>query len=191
MWFTSPFPYFHSSSNASSAPIAFLSDDGQRSLRYSPYFANSGFYYLSSVPQNIYLAWSIMLAYDNLQATGSHQNVFTMVLQERLDMTPYSKHRMLTLEEFPSGVKFHHDKKYMQNLAKGVVHPYIFHMCWTANKSQKITNFRNVSMWYLQNSCQAPALKAGSGAIYKKVVVEKQMSREVTDLCCTAPMKKQ
>ena len=30
----------------SSAPDAYFSDDGQRGIRYTPFFANSGFYYV-------------------------------------------------------------------------------------------------------------------------------------------------
>ena len=53
VWFKDPFPYFHefiASVEATDAnsplPDAFLSDDGQRStVRYSPFYANSGFYY--------------------------------------------------------------------------------------------------------------------------------------------------
>ena len=57
VWFQDPFPYFHSYGKDSSGNVevgmegsenikAFFSDDGQRSLRYSPFYANSGFYYL-------------------------------------------------------------------------------------------------------------------------------------------------
>jgi hypothetical protein len=55
VWFKDPFPYFHSYGKDSEGNViiknsehieAFFSDDGQRSLRYSPFYANSGFYYL-------------------------------------------------------------------------------------------------------------------------------------------------
>jgi Nucleotide-diphospho-sugar transferase len=55
VWFKDPFPYFHNFGKDSEGNVivkgsehieAFFSDDGQRSLRYSPFYANSGFYYL-------------------------------------------------------------------------------------------------------------------------------------------------
>ena len=54
VWFRDPFPYFKAyrqkamvkSKMSGSYAEAFFSDDGQRSLRYSPFFANSGFYYM-------------------------------------------------------------------------------------------------------------------------------------------------
>ena len=62
VWFKDPFPYFHNYGKDSNGNIevgmegsdnieAFFSDDGQRSLRYSPFYANSGFYYLKGIIQ--------------------------------------------------------------------------------------------------------------------------------------------
>lgn len=38
---------------------AFLSDDGQRSLRYTPFYANSGFYFLFANNRTEYFAWTM------------------------------------------------------------------------------------------------------------------------------------
>ena len=54
VWFKDPFPYFanyieeqkEKAELTGSAVEGFFSDDGQRSLRYAPFYANSGFYYL-------------------------------------------------------------------------------------------------------------------------------------------------
>ena len=54
VWYKDPFPYFHKAMEESvektkktgSVIEGFFSDDGQRSLRYAPFYANSGFYYL-------------------------------------------------------------------------------------------------------------------------------------------------
>ena len=54
VWFKDPFPYFHDYIKSSNEKTlltgsnieGFFSDDGQRSLRYAPFYANSGFYYL-------------------------------------------------------------------------------------------------------------------------------------------------
>ena len=77
VWFRDPFPFFHEYIRTAAAksvsgahPDAFFSDDGQRSLRYSPFYANSGFYYLLCNPRTAHFAWSVMAAFDLLQTTG-------------------------------------------------------------------------------------------------------------------------
>lgn len=75
MWFRDPMPYFHSyraathnrSLETGSFVDAFFSDDGQRSMRYTPFYANSGFYYLVANEKSTYFAWSIMAAMDAIQ----------------------------------------------------------------------------------------------------------------------------
>jgi len=75
VWFRNPMPYFKEyaaaawerSNLSGSHPEAFFSDDGQRSLRYSPFFANSGFYYLLGTPKSAAFAWSIMITFDAVQ----------------------------------------------------------------------------------------------------------------------------
>lgn len=178
VWFKNPFEFFKEHRNSSQGEItAFLSDDGQRSLRYTPFYANSGFYYIVSTPSNINFAYSVMTAFDILQATGSHQNVFTFRLMENLDLIE-SHHMFLSLYDFPSGVKFHHDKKFMTEIAQGTKHPYIFHMCWTANKGQKLTNFKQVKMWYLQDKCNINSLVPPNGDLYKKISSVKATGKE-------------
>jgi len=113
--------------NALPQADAYLSDDGQRSLRYTPFFANSGFYYLVANPRTEYFAWTIMTAFDLLHITGSHQNVFTIRLIEALDLADI-KPKLLSLREFPSGVKFNHDKPYMRAIKDEHEHPFVFHM---------------------------------------------------------------
>jgi hypothetical protein len=106
---------------------AYLSDDGQRSLRYTPFFANSGFYYLVANPKTEYFAWTVLIAFDLLHITGSHQNIFTIRLIESLDLADM-RPKLLSLREFPSGVKFNHDKPYMRAIRDGHEHPFVFHM---------------------------------------------------------------
>lgn len=108
-------------------PDIYLSDDGQRSLRYAPFYANSGFYYVHSNARTIQLSWSIMAAFDLLQVTGSHQNIYTFKLMESLDLSDL-RPGYLNMDEFPSGVKFSHDAPYMLALKAGTIRPYMFHM---------------------------------------------------------------
>jgi hypothetical protein len=124
VWFRDPFPYFKAyiakaqakSQLTGSFPEAFFSDDGQRSLRYSPFFANSGFYYLLATERSEWFAYSVMTAFDAVQVLGSHQNVFTARMVEGLAFG----HRhvvLLPLEAFPTGIIYHHDRLFA-DLAK-------------------------------------------------------------------------
>ena len=132
VWFKDPFPYFHNyiaecQRNGTVAPQAFFSDDGQRSHRYTPYYANSGFYYILSSPQAINFAWSVMAAFDTVQVSGSHQNVLTMRLIEGLGLT-YFHVKILSMYDFPGGMFYHHNKKFMAKLTSHQLVPYHFHM---------------------------------------------------------------
>eukprot|EP01033_Poteriospumella_lacustris_P013982 gene13982-9986_t len=160
VWFREPMGYFHEYIRAHQADmemsgvptIAFFSDDGQRSRRYTPFFANSGFYYLLADPRSEYFAWSIMIAMDAIQVLGSHQNVFTTRLMEAISVTA-GHSKILPLGDFPTGIMYHHHRGYMKRLAEKKVHPYNFHMCWTQGKPDKLVYLRKASMWYLTEQC--------------------------------------
>ena len=135
VWFREPFSYFKDyiertkarSDMTGSYVEAFLSDDGQRSLRYAPFYGNSGFYYLLGTPRSEYFTWSIMISFDAVQVLGSHQNVFTTKMVEGLAIS-HQHVMILPLYEFPTGILYHHDLAYMRRLAKKQENPYHFHM---------------------------------------------------------------
>lgn len=138
VWFRSPFAHLHRNMQDAQGQFqfeAYLSDDGARAIRYSPYFANSGFYYLRSTESTRSFSYSVMLGFDILHATGSHQNVFTFRLLENAELFPAARKKFLSLLDFPSGVKFHHDKGFMKKIVAQQAHPFIFHMCWTGETS--------------------------------------------------------
>jgi len=130
----------------------YFSDDGQRNLRFSPFYINSGFYYLKSNSRTKYFTWSALAAYDYLLVTSSHQFLFNMKLLESLDFARISP-AILNLNSYPTGIKFNHDKPYMKGLREGIIKPYLFHMCWTVNKDQKINNFKSIDRWYVKGEC--------------------------------------
>lgn len=135
VWFREPMGYFHKyiadnqdKFTRQKTPVeAFFSDDGQRSRRYTPFYANSGFYYLLSSERSIYFTWSIMVAMDAIQVLGSHQNVFTTRLLETVSLTT-THTKILPLEDFPTGIMYHHHQGYMKRLKQKKVDPYNFHM---------------------------------------------------------------
>ena len=214
VWFRDPFPYFKAfldnekksieeGKSLAGFPVeAFFSDDGQRSKRYSPYFFNSGFYYMKATPRSVYFTWSIMTDFDAVQVTGSHQNVFTLRLVESLGLgAAYTQ--ILKLYEFPNGILYHHDKKYMDRMNHNQEDPYHFHMCWTQGKPQKLDYLRLAKMWYLQEQCSAlPDLIFPRGQVYKELknkdrgykrsphewtgnnVKETEALRHMSNFCC-------
>lgn len=46
--------------------------------------------------------------------------------------------RMADMRMFPSGYMYHHDKKYIEDIKSYNIYPYVFHMCWTDNRDQKV-----------------------------------------------------
>ncbi len=68
-----------------------------------------------------------MTAFDAVQVLGSHQNVFTTKLVEGLALSSQNV-MILPIEDFPTGILFHHDKPYMNKLKKKKIHPFHFHM---------------------------------------------------------------
>ncbi len=135
VWFREPMEYFHRvieenrarSEQTGSYMEAFFSDDGQRSMRYTPFFANSGFYYFLASPRTEAYTWSIVAAMADIQVLGSHQNVFTQKLIDGLALSARNT-KMLSLDEFPNGIMYHHDLNYMKKLKMKQVDPYHFHM---------------------------------------------------------------
>ncbi len=132
----------------------YFSDDGQRNLRFAPFYINSGFYYLKCNSRTKYFTWSMLAAYDYLLVTSSHQFLFNMKLLESLDFARLSP-AILNINNYPTGIKYNHDKPYMKGLSEGIIKPYMFHMCWTVNKDQKISNFKSIHHWYIKRECSS------------------------------------
>lgn len=130
----------------------YFSDDGQRTLRFAPFFINSGFYYLKCNSRTKYFTWSMLAAYDYLLVTSSHQFLFNMKLLESLDYARLSP-VILNINNYPTGIKYNHDKPYMKGFNEGIIKPYMYHMCWTVNKDQKISNFKSINHWYIRREC--------------------------------------
>lgn len=121
------------------SPDIVFSDDGNPSLRYSPFFANSGFYYVHANPKTEQLAWSIMESFDYIQRLGSHQNVLTMRMMELTDMAGLTS-KIIPLDELPNGILYHHDRAFMNRMFRREISPYGFHMCWTKGKPEKLVS---------------------------------------------------
>jgi hypothetical protein len=76
---------------------------------------------------------------------------------------------ILPIYQFPTGILYHHDRKFMRRLKRKEEDPYGFHMCWTQGKPDKLKYLRKASMWYLTEQCSPLESLIESGSVYQQV----------------------
>ena len=77
VWYRNPIPFFETQN------LHFdllFQDDGGHSVRYAPYSANSGFYYVRANPKTKYFFHSLLMNGDLIQKTKSHQQALARCL---------------------------------------------------------------------------------------------------------------
>jgi len=132
----------------------YFQDDGSRAERYSPYSANSGFYYVRSNNRTKHLFRHFIYSADLITAWSSHQAVLIALLAEHnllmgLSVKIFAKE----MEEFPGGFQFHYKKDAMKKLMRGESDAIIFHMSFTKNKDDKVEFLQQMGEWYLKDEC--------------------------------------
>ena len=60
---------------------------------------------------------------------------------------------------FPQGQIFHRKKAIMQSFVDGTERPYVFHMCWTAGRTDKLRYLKNMALWFLEPKCDQDSWK--------------------------------
>lgn len=152
VWYRNPIPFFEKEN------LKFdllFQDDGGHTRRYSPYSANSGFYYVRANPRTKYFFHSLLMAGALIQKTDSHQQALIALLTDHsslfgLQTKVFSRDSW----EFPGGYQYHmRNGQYMRDLFDGKIDPFIFHMSWTKNKDNKLLFFRQMGEWYVQDQC--------------------------------------
>lgn len=133
-----------------------IADDGNRQIRFAPYSANSGLYFVRSNGRSKHLFRSMMYAGDIIFASRSHQQILIQMLAEHNSLSGL-RVKVLSREDtefpFPSGYHYNMNRNYMKQLAKGEKKPYVFHMCWTLNREDKVAYMKQMGMWYLNDKC--------------------------------------
>jgi len=76
---------------------------------------------------------------------------------------------LLPIYKFPTGILYHHDRKFMRRLKQKKEDPYGFHMCWTQGKPDKLKYLRLASMWYLTPECSPLENLIQGGSVYSMV----------------------
>lgn len=171
VWFKSPWSAFDDESID-----GFFMDDGARSERFSPLYANSGFYFLRSNRVVSHFMQGLLFSYDSIVQYASHQTVFIQGLTEHIARNGM-RVKVLSNVEFPGGQIYHHRKELMKQISARTYLPYVFHMCWTRTKADKLSQFIASDLWYLTTACN------GTDATLRS----QQEGKISIDTCCLDP----
>eukprot|EP00607_Mallomonas_marina_P007308 CAMPEP_0182418196 /NCGR_PEP_ID=MMETSP1167-20130531/2668_1 /TAXON_ID=2988 /ORGANISM="Mallomonas Sp, Strain CCMP3275" /LENGTH=466 /DNA_ID=CAMNT_0024592271 /DNA_START=567 /DNA_END=1964 /DNA_ORIENTATION=- len=143
VWMKDPRPMLQATSHD-----AVFMDDGARTPRFTPFFANTGFYYLRCNSIVLHLMERVVRGVGEIAFTHSHQATLNRHLLETQGLLNLQIN-VLSSVDFPSGIMFHHNKSYMKRLSHHQEDPYVFHMCWTNNRHEKVTFFKQIGMWFI------------------------------------------
>ena len=156
IWFKHPLDFFHDKTSPIYSYDAYFQDDGARSIRYQPYSANSGFYFMRNNPRTQYFLTQLVLAGDLILKTYSHQQALVSMLAEHSSLFGL-KVKVMSKEDdrFPGGFHYHQKgpNSYFKRYFRGETDPWIFHMSWTLNKDNKLQYLRQIGEWYVQDQC--------------------------------------
>jgi len=142
VWFKDPVPYMETL-YGDDTDILFM-DDGGRTPRFTPLYVNSGFYWMKYNSRTVYLMEKMLKSVSEISTTHSHQATLIRHIVESHEIVGLEI-KMVDQRLFPSGYMYHHEKKYIASLKEYGVFPYVFHMCWTDNRDQKVLAFVCVS----------------------------------------------
>jgi hypothetical protein len=158
IWWTDPLAYFK---NDGQQYDAYFQDDGARSARYSPFSANTGFYYLRSNPRTRIFMHDVFQSYNLISQWRSHQHALCMILIEHHSRFGL-KVKILEQHPFAIGQLYHRQKPFMREIWYGTRQPYVFHWSWTEGKVEKLKYSRETGMWYLKGECTDKTLQEKS-----------------------------
>lgn len=174
VWYQNPLPFFEDKQSPLAKFDIIFQDDGARSVRFAPFAANSGFYYVKFTRKTRYLFVALLYNADLIAASGSHQQALIQLITEHSSLYGL---RVKTISDpvLLSGYHYHRDPIVMREVVKGTLNPppLIMHMCWTHSKENKVIFMQQMGMWYVDDQCQGDALKA----VFGETVLQQ---------CCTA-----
>eukprot|EP01038_Epipyxis_sp_PR26KG_P009477 gene9477-12768_t len=144
VWLKDPFPYF----KYLAEDILFM-DDGARTPRYTPFFVNSGFYFVKYNARTLHMFETMMkCGSSEIGQTHSHQSVLIKHISEVHHLFGLQVF-VLDMDLFPSGQAYHENKKFVKKIQDRTYRPFVFHMCWTSNRVDKVVYFKDIGLWYL------------------------------------------
>lgn len=181
VWYKNPVEFFEKKDPHLQEFDMLFQDDGGHTVRYTPYSANSGFYFVRYNARTEHFFSALLLAGDLIFKTDSHQQALISLMSEHVSLyglrvKVFSRDE----EDFPGGYQYHqHSGKYMKALFAGEVHPYIFHMSWTKNKDNKLLFLQQMGEWYVNEQCIHKKANEISGVVSTD-------SDSFVSTCCSA-----
>ncbi|KAL7579631.1 hypothetical protein ACA910_007994 [Epithemia clementina (nom. ined.)] len=155
IWFQDPLrDYFANKEIWDSEYDVIFQDDGARGLRFAPYFANSGFYFMRNNVRTRAYADALLFSMTHILSTRSHQQVLIAVLSEHVSLFGLRvKVVSRDSNDLPCGFHWHQRPEFIRSIFSGDVHPIVFHMSWTRNKENKVKFFQQMGEWYVNDQC--------------------------------------
>ncbi|KAL7580223.1 hypothetical protein ACA910_012967 [Epithemia clementina (nom. ined.)] len=179
LWYKHPLSdYFVKPGHWTEKYDAIFQDDGGHSVRYAPYSANSGFYYVRHNDRTRSFLNTLLMSSDIIIQTDSHQQAMIAILNEHVSLYGLRvKVVSRDEEDMPGGYQWNMKSgSYMKAFFSGEIKPLIFHMSWTMNKDNKIKYFQQMGAWHVEERCIAKRKNEISGAA---------SSNELTSTCCS------
>lgn len=133
VWMRNPIPYLDSLVDYD---LVFM-DDGARTPRFSPYFTNTGFYLVRHNERSCFMFERLIRSVGEISYTASHQATLIRHLTESIALVNLQI-KVLPDTLFPSGRMYHEQKEFVQDVVEHRKTPYVWHMCWTDHKGQKV-----------------------------------------------------
>eukprot|EP00756_Hemistasia_phaeocysticola_P045123 Hpha_TRINITY_DN18892_c0_g1::TRINITY_DN18892_c0_g1_i1::g.26412::m.26412 len=160
VWFRDPWPVI--SGMLKDGADTIWSDDGARSPRFAPYFANTGFYVIAGNSKGQMFVTDLMGMQGNIVSWGSQQSAVNMLLGEARSRYGMDI-RMLPDTDFAGGVNFHHRRALVAGWLNGTQElPTMFHMCWTDNGNTKLRALDTIGWWLVKDTCGDASSEAAS-----------------------------
>lgn len=155
VWYKNPISFFHDKSNPLYAFDMLFQDDGARSLRYAPYSANTGFYYVRNNAKTKFLFRNLLFMGDMVLSMTSHQQALAALLDEHSSLTGLRVKTMSGVD-FPGGYHYHRKKEisFLKDIVQGKHVPFLLHMSWTTNKLNKLLFLKQMGLWYTKEECE-------------------------------------
>lgn len=160
-------------------------DDGQKSPRYTPYFTNSGFYFVRYNERTRYLFEKMVkCGASDISKSHSHQQVLIKHIAEAHHLFGLGVH-VLDMKQFPSGQVYHENKPLVRKIQAKEFRPFVFHMCWTTNRVDKLVYFKDLGLWYLPDEEKNPVCSQGSSMLAHVAADKKAADKQsLLDRCC-------
>jgi hypothetical protein len=161
-------------------------DDGARTPRYTPFFVNSGFYFVKYNERTLYMFEKMMkCGASEIGQTHSHQSVLIRHIAEAHHLFGL-KIYVLDTKLFPSGQTYHENKKQVNKIIARTFRPYVFHMCWTSNRVDKVKYFKEMGLWFLPpaSSSRSPDVCNAGKDMLQYALMNSAGRGSIRDKCC-------